>query len=342
MIGCAIGGDGNCVNGVIITNLEAISSRPDQSEDAPPFPEPGPFPLGPLARNGNRIFEQLVFKSREPFAAPSTLPSSPSPLHFPPSSLCATLVSLLSSPSGCTQEPAAAVVPQRLPCRPIPPFRGIPLPLYCAKRLPVRWGGTTSENLRRRSLLAFAHNNDLFYDSDFSPAPSLPLHVSLAPSPGHASDSAAGAKFQSNLAKFQDFRYEQRYDTSSCRFRAIFLLFALSPSDIAHRLRESALGAHLVAGYTRTVSLSLSLYLTHTPMLRLITSGLFLLSSPLIVRGFFLLISISHAVAVVMQHDIRKLFLQYTITHEDMHAYPDAERSVPFLMAQNTNLASDE
>lgn len=43
MIGCAIGGDGNCVNGVIITNLEAISSRPDQSEDAPPFPEPGPF-----------------------------------------------------------------------------------------------------------------------------------------------------------------------------------------------------------------------------------------------------------------------------------------------------------
>lgn len=43
MIGSAIGGDGNCVNGVIITNLEAISSRPDQSEDAPPFPEPGPF-----------------------------------------------------------------------------------------------------------------------------------------------------------------------------------------------------------------------------------------------------------------------------------------------------------
>lgn len=43
MIGSAIGGDGNCVNGVIITNLEAISSRPDQSEDAPPFPVPGPF-----------------------------------------------------------------------------------------------------------------------------------------------------------------------------------------------------------------------------------------------------------------------------------------------------------
>lgn len=90
MIECAIGGDGNCVNGVIITNLEAISSRPDQSEDAPPFPEPGPFhPFhvsDPTLGNGNRIFEQLVFKSREPFAAPSTStstsPSSPSPLHF--------------------------------------------------------------------------------------------------------------------------------------------------------------------------------------------------------------------------------------------------------------------
>ncbi|EGI63602.1 hypothetical protein G5I_08008 [Acromyrmex echinatior] len=43
MIGSAIGGDSNCVNRVIITNLVAISSRPDQSEDAPPFPEQGPF-----------------------------------------------------------------------------------------------------------------------------------------------------------------------------------------------------------------------------------------------------------------------------------------------------------
>lgn len=38
MIGSTIGGNGNCVNGVIITNLEAISSRLDQSEDAPSFP----------------------------------------------------------------------------------------------------------------------------------------------------------------------------------------------------------------------------------------------------------------------------------------------------------------
>ena len=43
MIGSAIGGDDNCVNRVIITNLEAISSRPDQSEDASPFPEQGPL-----------------------------------------------------------------------------------------------------------------------------------------------------------------------------------------------------------------------------------------------------------------------------------------------------------
>jgi len=49
MIGSAIGGDGNCVNGVIITNLEAISSRPDQSEDALPFPEPGPSTASSLA-----------------------------------------------------------------------------------------------------------------------------------------------------------------------------------------------------------------------------------------------------------------------------------------------------
>lgn len=38
MIESTIGGNGNRVNGVIITNLEAISSRLDQSEDAPSFP----------------------------------------------------------------------------------------------------------------------------------------------------------------------------------------------------------------------------------------------------------------------------------------------------------------
>lgn len=38
MIGSTIGGNDNCINGVIITNLEAISSRLDQSEDAPSFP----------------------------------------------------------------------------------------------------------------------------------------------------------------------------------------------------------------------------------------------------------------------------------------------------------------
>lgn len=62
MIGSAIGGNGNCVNGVIITNLEAISSRLDQSEDAPSFPLPDPSRALPP---GNRIFRQLVFKSRK-------------------------------------------------------------------------------------------------------------------------------------------------------------------------------------------------------------------------------------------------------------------------------------
>lgn len=61
MIESTIGGNGNRVNGVIITNLEAISSRPDQSEDAPSFP-----PLDPSRafHASNRIFHRLVFKSR--------------------------------------------------------------------------------------------------------------------------------------------------------------------------------------------------------------------------------------------------------------------------------------
>lgn len=50
MIESTIGGNGNRVNGVIITNLEAISSRPDQSEDAPSFPLLGPFALAPSTR----------------------------------------------------------------------------------------------------------------------------------------------------------------------------------------------------------------------------------------------------------------------------------------------------
>lgn len=181
MIGSAIGGDVNCVNGVIITNLEAISSRPDQSEDAPPFPEPGPssppvaFPPSPSPRpvhDGNRIFEQLVFKSREPFAAPSTStsssPSSPSsPLHFPPSSLCATLVSLLSSPSGYTQDPLDLVGSAASPC-PLSPS----LPLLIARNDDLCVEAERHRtNFARRSFLAFARNNDLFYDSDFSPFP---------------------------------------------------------------------------------------------------------------------------------------------------------------------------
>lgn len=135
----------------------------------------------------------------------------------------------------------------------------------------MRWGGTTSENLRRRSLLAFARNNDLFYDSDFSAAP-FPSSLARLPRQTARVALPAGAKFQSNLAEFQDFRYEQRYDTSSCRFRAILLFFALflpppPPPGIARHLRAPVLGAHLADGF----SLSLSL------ILRLITSDLYLL-----------------------------------------------------------------
>lgn len=83
MIGSAIGGNGNCVNGVIITNLEAISSRLDQSEDAPSFPLLDPSRALPP---GNRIFRQLVFKSRKssPFHPYGwVVPYSSVELHVP-------------------------------------------------------------------------------------------------------------------------------------------------------------------------------------------------------------------------------------------------------------------
>ena len=93
MIGSAIGGNGNCVNGVIITNLEAISSRLDQSEDAPSFPLLDPSRALPL---GNRIFRQLVFKSRKssPFHAGDGSLRIPAPkLHVPEHS-CSNSLSL--------------------------------------------------------------------------------------------------------------------------------------------------------------------------------------------------------------------------------------------------------
>lgn len=80
MIESTIGGNGNRVNGVIITNLEAISSQPDQSEDAPSFP-----PLDPSRAfdASNRIFHRLVFKSRNSSSSTMETPTDHAAfLHF--------------------------------------------------------------------------------------------------------------------------------------------------------------------------------------------------------------------------------------------------------------------
>lgn len=67
---------------------------------------------------------------------------------------------------------------------------------------------------------------------------------------------AVGAKFQSNLAEFQDFRYEWRYDTSSRWFWTIlpFLIPVPVLSTISRTLPGdlSILTAHLVVCYERS------------------------------------------------------------------------------------------
>lgn len=79
MIESTIGGNGNRVNGVIITNLEAISSRPDQSEDAPSFP-----PLDPSRafHASNQIFHRLVFKSRNSSSSTMETPTDHAAFAF--------------------------------------------------------------------------------------------------------------------------------------------------------------------------------------------------------------------------------------------------------------------
>lgn len=79
MIESTIGGNGNRVNGVIITNLEAISSQPDQSEDAPSFP-----PLDPSRafHASNRIFHRLVFKSRNSSSSTMETPTDHAAFAF--------------------------------------------------------------------------------------------------------------------------------------------------------------------------------------------------------------------------------------------------------------------
>jgi len=195
MIGSAIGGDGNCVNGVIITNLEAISSRPDQSEDAPPFPEPGPFL--PFLVSDSSLPTVIEFLSSS-FSNPESHSPRRRRRHRRRRRRrrCISVVVSLCDTRKFT------LIPIRLHSRTsrsfllCPPFCvTLPLPLFlsfslslshCAKRLPVRWGGTTSENLRRRSFLAFACNNDLFYDSDSSPSSALSFSPSAHPT-DHAS-----------------------------------------------------------------------------------------------------------------------------------------------------------
>lgn len=101
MIESTIGGNGNRVNGVIITNLEAISSRPDQSEDAPSFP-----PLDPSRafHASNRIFHRLVFKSRNSSSSTMETPTDHAAfafLHFLSTAIYEyiyTIVPLLQDP----------------------------------------------------------------------------------------------------------------------------------------------------------------------------------------------------------------------------------------------------
>lgn len=181
MIGSAIGGDGNCVNGVIITNLEAISSRPDQSEDAPPFPEPGPF---------------LPFLVSDPFLATVieflsssfSNPESHSPRHRRRRRRRRRCISVVVSLCDTRK---FTLVPFRLHPRTsrffclVPRFvwrsydSSLSLSFIARNDYLVRWGGTTSGNLRRRSFLAFARNNDLFYDDDSLPLSTLSLSLSL-------------------------------------------------------------------------------------------------------------------------------------------------------------------
>lgn len=79
MIESTIGGNGKCVNRVIITNLEAISSHLDQSEDAPSFPN-----LAPSARFVDVI--EFLSSSFSDFES-----------HHPVSSLCFSFYKVFNS-----------------------------------------------------------------------------------------------------------------------------------------------------------------------------------------------------------------------------------------------------
>lgn len=202
MIGSAIGGDGNCVNGVIITNLEAISSRPDQSEDAPPFPEPGPFL--PFLVSDPSLPAVIEFLSSS-FSNPESHSPRRRRRHRRRRRRrrrrCISVVVSLCDTRKFT------LVLFRLHSRTSRSFCLVPRFVWSPVILPslslfliarndylVRWGGTTSGNLRRRSFLAFARNNDLFYDGDSSPSSTL----SFSPS-AHPTDRASGCWCQISI-----------------------------------------------------------------------------------------------------------------------------------------------
>lgn len=183
MIGCAIGGDGNCVNGVIITNLEAISSRPDQSEDAPPFPVPGPFL--PFLVSDPTLATVIEFLSSS-FSNPES--------HSPRRRRhrrrrrrrrrCISVVVSLCDTRKFTLVPFRLHSEHPDPSALSPVLCGPPvtlLSLIARNDYLVRWGGTTSGNLRRHSFLAFARNNDLFYNDDSSPSSTLSFSPSAHP-----------------------------------------------------------------------------------------------------------------------------------------------------------------
>lgn len=184
MIGCAIGGDGNCVNGVIITNLEAISSRPDQSEDAPPFPEPGPFL--PFLVSDPTLATVIEFLSSS-FSNPESHSPRRRRRHRRRRRRRRRCISVVVSLCDTRK---FTLVPFRLhsehpdPSALSPVLCGAPvtlLSLIARNDYLVRWGGTTSGNLRRRSSLAFARNNDLFYDDDSSSSSTLSFSPSAHP-----------------------------------------------------------------------------------------------------------------------------------------------------------------
>lgn len=104
---------------------------------------------------------------------------------------------------------------------------------------------------------------------------------------------AVGAKFQSNLAEFQDFRYEWRYDTSSRRFRAIlpFFIPVPVPSTISRPLSGDLpiLAVHRVADYKQSFSTFFTL-MQYLDFLHFFLN----FAADLQMNGFFLFLSIHY------------------------------------------------